>query len=631
MKLLSGNSVAIAGFAVACWLFAASQNSFGDHREESENFRSSTHPVSVVEADVYVNRNRTTMKLKFFAEDLELLQGVEALENGFYDTEELIDATRDHADYLAEKILLRDMQGELIKPRVAEIIDLEAPEGGIPAGRLMEYPIQVVLEYDYPNAPEPEFLTIEQKMVAEGQLLPSEFKVLLKQAGSNAPFVKMMKPSEPETFSFDWDNPVLNQDDSEEDWEKWFAEQREKNLGIESYSSVYSFIYITDYEVRHEILVPLATLATLMEIERAEESFLEVEEQPAAAEMIKQYFSDGNPVTIDGVQVQPVFDRIDFYGLDLRDFAIQAKKRRVSMASGRVGLILSYSTKGRPNQVEVGWDKFNNAIRSVDAVIFIGDQVEKTQFSMFLSDNTFRWQAPEREPLPPITDVKNQEDVSKYYPKKIQVPLYSIIAGLVAIPLLLVGFISSATRLPLLMGAIGCCISVGTLWTTSEIDDPFTEPEPFQMEEEVGGQIFAQLHKNLFRAFDYQSESEIYDSLEKSVAGAELRELYLQINDSLKVKEQGGAVARINDVKVIKGQVEPTNRQPEDDENPIQFDYVSEWTLDGTIEHWGHIHRRETSFTGKFKIELVEDAWKITQMQVVDQTQGVVKTSVRTF
>ncbi|MDB4357719.1 hypothetical protein N9Z11_03515, partial [Mariniblastus sp.] len=50
------------------------------------------HPVSVVEADIYVNRAQTTMRLKCFAEDLELLQGVEALENGFYDSDELLDA-----------------------------------------------------------------------------------------------------------------------------------------------------------------------------------------------------------------------------------------------------------------------------------------------------------------------------------------------------------------------------------------------------------------------------------------------------------------------------------------------------------------------------------------------------------
>ena len=590
------------------------------------------HPVSVVEADVYVNHNRTTMRLKCFAEDLELLQGVEALENGFYDTEELIDATKDHAKYLAERILLRDANGELIKPKVAEIIDLVAPEEGIPAGRLMEYQIQIVLEYDYPDSPKPEFLTIEQRMVAEGQLLPSEFKVLLKQAGSDTPFTKMMKPSEPETFSFDWDNPVLNQNDSEEDWEEWFAEQRKKNLGIESYSSVYSFIYITDYEVRNEVLVPLATLATLMELDRKSENFLEVDEQEAAADKVKEFFSVGNPVTIDGIEVQPVFDRVDFYGLDLRDFAVQSEKRRVSMASGRVGLIMSYSTKGRPKQATIAWDKFNNAIKSVDAVVFIGDEVEKTQFSMFLSDNTYKWEAEDQKPLATITEVGAKLDKSRYVKRKIAVPMISIISGLIAVPLFLIGLTGPSMRPALIFGLIGCFVALVAIPAVTEINDPYFQPETFQMDPEEGRDVFARLHKNLFRAFDYRTEGEVYDALAQSVEGEELRRLYLQINESLKVKEQGGAVARIDEVELMDGSLVPVEQNPEQvDTNPFQFGYQSEWKLDGTIEHWGHIHRRETKFVGKFNIELVNDKWKITKMQVVDQKQGVVKTDVRTF
>ena len=146
---------------------------------------STEHPVSVVEADIYVKRFSTTMRLKCFAEDLELLQGVEALEDGFYDSEELREATRDHADYLAERITIRDRNGELLEPQIAEVIDIEIPEEGIEAGKLMEYTMGFIIEYKYSEPPE--FITIEQDMVAEGQLLPSEFKILLKQAVPTRP------------------------------------------------------------------------------------------------------------------------------------------------------------------------------------------------------------------------------------------------------------------------------------------------------------------------------------------------------------------------------------------------------------------------------------------------------------
>ena len=382
------------------------------------------HPVSIVDADIYVNRKKITMRLTCFAEDLEMLQGVQALESGFYDDIELMDATVDHGKYLGEKIVLMNAEGEKLKPKLVETVDIEFPDEGIKAGNLMNFTISFVYEFVYEEAPE--FITVQQQMVAEGALLPSELKILMKQAGSDTPMMKMMKPNQPETFQFDWEKPILSTEASEEEWEEWFDEQREKNLGIESYSSVYSFIYITTHEVRHEILIPLATLATFIDIERRETSFLDVDEQDAAAEKIKAFFSFGNPVMIDSVEVQPVFDRVDFYGLDLRDFAVQAEKRKISMASGRVGVIMSYSTKGAPSKVSVEWDKFNEVMKTVDGVVFAYDEVEKTQFSKFLANNTYEWEAPDRKPLPSITDVSSTIDLEQYKPPMLKLPIVSL-------------------------------------------------------------------------------------------------------------------------------------------------------------------------------------------------------------
>lgn len=586
------------------------------------------HPVSVVEADIYVNRAKTTMRLTCFAEDLELLQGVEAYEDGLYDRDEILDATQDHAKYLAKKVTIRDASGELMTPKIVEIVDVEIPEKGIKAGNLMNHTMEFVLEFKY--AQPPEFITVQQDMVADGALLPSELKILLKQAGSDSPYLHMMKPANPKTFQFDWDRPILSKDASEKEWEDWFKDQREKNLGITSYSSVYSFIYITAHEVRHEVLIPLATLATLIEIERADKSFLEVTEQAPAAEKIKAYFSIGNPVTIDSVEVKPVFDRVDFYGLDLRDFAVQAEQRKVSMASGRVGIIMSYSTKGPPTTVEVGWDKFNPFIRSVDAVVFAYEKIEKTQFSMFLPDNTFKWDAPERKPLPTITNVSSTIDIESLKPSLLTLPLVTL--GLIGCALLAVlsGCLGVKWTSALMFAAVfvlGSLLTTGLV--TKEIENPFSKKPTFELASEDAQQVFSQLHKNMFRAFDYHDESDVYDALAKSVDGDLLRELYLKINQSLKVKEQGGAIARVNQVELLDGTKTGTSISTQD--STPGFEYRSKWKLIGTIEHWGHIHERENQYEAEFEIQLRDDAWKITSMKVVDEDQGVVKTSLRKF
>lgn len=593
------------------------------------NAPSNAHPVSVVEADIYVNRAQITMRLKCFAEDLELLQGVEALENGLYDSDELLDATKDHAEYLAERITIRDANGNLFQPKITEIIDIEIPEEGIKAGMLMNYPMGFEIEFKYDKPPE--FITVQQNMVAEGALLPSELKILLKQAGSDTPYMHMMKPGAPETFRFDWDKPILSTDASEKEWEVWFEEQREKNLGITSYSSVYSFIYITTHEVRHEVLIPLATLATLMEIERRDESFLDIDEQAAAAKQIEDFFSIGNPVLIDSVEVQPVFDRVDFYGLDLRDFAVQAEKRKISMANGRVGVIMSYSTKGAPTEVEVTWDKFNNAIKSVDTVVFAYDKIEKTQFSMFLENNTFQWVAPERKPLPAIVDVSSTVDLESLKPSVIHLPVITTAFIACALLLLVISFRFKLNTKKASI-AVTALVIVGLAlfrFLSVELPNPLAEKPIFEISNEDATQVFAQLHKNMFRAFDYHNESDVYDALSKSVDGELLRQLYLDINQSLKVKEQGGAIARVNEVNLLEGQKSRSAINP-NDELP-EFDYACKWNLIGTIEHWGHIHERENKYDANFKIQLKDDAWKITEMQVNNEEQGVVKTSLRKF
>ena len=573
------------------------------------------------------------MRVTCFAEDLEMLQGVEALETGFYDSDEIKDATQDHAEYLAERLTIRDVNGELLKPKISEIVDAEIPAGGIPDTKLMDYQLEFVFDYKYDKAPE--FITIQQNMVAEGALLPSEFRVLLKQSGSDKPYAKMLKPLEAETFRFDWDNPALNEDDSQEEWEAWFAVQREKTLGISSYGSVYSFIYITDREVRHEVLIPLATLAALIDIDRKDQSFLEVDEQAGAAEKVKAFFGAGNPVTIDGIEVKPVFDRVDFYGLDLSDFAVRPEKRKVSMASGRVGVIMSYSAKSRPTEVSVEWNLLSNTIREVDSVVIAYQKVDKTKFSKFLSENVYRWAAPDRPPLPAITELSGTIDWQKYKPT-LTVSWATIGLWAVAASLLMCGlFFAKSVWLYL---ALACAGLIGSYFVSdiavATYDHPWRQPKQFQISDEEAADVFGRLHANIFRAFDYVDESDVYQALAKSVDGDLLRDLYLQVNSSLRDQEQGGSVAVIEKVELVDGNLLPGSEARQ--QSAISFGYKANWTLAGTIEHWGHIHERTNRYQARFLVELLEaengtGGWKITNIQDQEFKPGVVKQRLRTF
>ncbi|HMP78344.1 MAG TPA: hypothetical protein PKD54_02720 [Pirellulaceae bacterium] len=577
------------------------------------------HPVSVIEADVYVQKFSTIVRLKCFADELELFQGVTPLSNGFYDPDEIDEATQDHARYLLDRLDLMDSEGHVLQGQIVEVIEVDLPDEGIRAGELMNFMIGYHFEYRYDEPPE--FITIRHRLSGDNYLFPAEFKVLLRQAGSDQPYFQMMKPDQPESFRFDWSNPILSSDASEKDWEAWFNEQRETMLGITSYSNVYSFIYITPYQVRHELLIPLANLATVIDLERADPAFLDIAEQDQARRQLEAYFQQWNPVEIDGMTVQPVFDRVDFYGLNFRDFAVRAPSQRISMASGRVGLIMSYSAKSPPDQVSLTWTMFNDAVRTVDAVVFALDDVLKTQFSRFIEDNTFRWSSPTRIELPTIEEILVESPPIS----PIRVPVVAMIGGVLVVLVVVTG--------KRWMGTVGACLTACALligvfltWQVGSVEIVRSGP-PIDIPPAVADEVFRRLHANVFRAFDYYRESDIYDALAKSVAGPLLRDLYLQLRQSLEVKEQGGAIARIDHVEMVEGELQEIRVE----QGRLGFGYRCRWNLVGTVEHWGHLHQRTNQYDGEFRIDLVDGGWKITKMQTLDEQQGPVKTSLRQF
>ena len=589
---------------------------------------SENHPLSIVEADIYVSKKKLIMRLKCFAEDLELLQGVEPYEDGKYDNAELKDGTKDHAKYLLEKIIILDANGEKMKGKVTGIKNFEIPEGGVEAGTLMNFSIGYVFEYTYDTPPE--FITVEQQMVAEGALLPSELKVRVKQAGSDVPFpVKNIKPSFPETYPFDWENLPPKEKDSTEDWESWFDEQREKNLGIESYGSVYSFFYITRREVRQEVLIPIASLSTFVDIESKDGRFLEIEEQDALKQKIETLFSQSNPVEInsndedvDPKTVYPKFDRIDFYGLDLRDFAMKSERRKISLANGRVGVIMSYPLDENPKDVSVTWDMFNSVVRSVDMIIFALEDVRRTQFSKFIDNNTYTWTNEEPISDEPIRAVPADFDL----PVMEKFPWLSVLLFVAAVYVVATsGAGNGREKRFMAAGGLSAAALLVMPFVNTDIYSPSSRR--VQIEEQKAGDIFGVLHANLFRAFDYSEESQIYDGLAKSVDGELLNKLYLELNNSLEIKGQG--VANISEVNLLAGELQQTDQYFSSVEPG--FFYRCKWNLAGTVEHWGHIHERTNIYDAIFKVQAIDNEWKITSMDLKDPPAGTVKTRVRKF
>ena len=579
------------------------------------------HPISVTETDVFVTRTRAIVRIQLFAEDLILFQGLEPNDVDVVSPEDLKRGLEQHKQFLLDKVTLRDARGEPYSGGITDLKPFEIPDVGIAVSDMMLHTATYQLEFPFDEPPE--FLTIQQDISDANYIFPSEMKLSVHQTGTDLTFTDSLKAGGSATLRFDWANTPLSDDASDEEWEKWFQKQREATLGITSYSSVYSFIYIEPAEVRHEVLIPLASLKSILPLKHQEPSFIEVSEQEAVRDLIRDWLRDVNPTRINDQMLAPEFTRIDFYGLDLKDFAQQAEQRRVSLANGRVGIIMTYRTgDDMVRSATLTWDKFHSTIRKIESVILsYPDGTQKFEFSRFNKpeDNIFSWKCPE-ENFPVIASA-----IPAHIPQtpQLRLPVVSMTLVLFAMLTTIVG--RSKSRLGLSAGFL-MAAAIASPFASFPIDNPFRQAPEIEQQQAVD--LLTKLQGNMYRALDFGNEERVFDVLETAIDGPLLEDVYLQMRKSLEVREQGGAVARVRSISY-----DDVVYQQRSDSSPQWpgFSCRSTWTVAGTVEHWGHIHERQNQFEAQFAVEPRDGFWKITRMEIENQQQKSQRTTVRKF
>jgi hypothetical protein len=589
-------------------------------------FSNAQHPISITQIDAFVTQSMLTMRCSFFADDLEFLYGVAPdPETGLLDREELLDAFDEHAEWLLEKVDVFNAAGERLTGRLVEKGPFDLPEQGVDSIRLMDFTLS--LTYEFPLAEPPKLLTFRHDINDPNFIRPSEVKLVVKQSGSDQLYGSNMKGQIPETVRFDWENPLSKDADGDE-MKDWYDRQHDETLGLANYGGVYSFVYVTNYETRHEVLVPVAILASEINFRQKDPYFIEVDEQQAAMEAIRKFYGEIATVTVNGEVRPPRFDRIEFGGLDIRDFAMTREPKRVSVANGRVGVIMSWSTRKLPDSVSVEWKHFNEKyMRTIDGVTITPGETKRHQYSMYLANNLWQWKNPGLPPLPAAVPVALDPEWLK--PSPTPLPLLSL--GLVAVALLivLVSLLGSFRPRRLAIVLIPLFASAAILWPwKSEVRLPGSAPKAVSETEATG--IFDKLIRNMFRAFDYSSEEDIYDCLATSVSNTPntlLRELYLKMRKSLEVKEQGGAIATIENIQITSATLHDRPAKGTAGAGslaPPGFAIRANWKIKGTVEHWGHIHQRTNIYDAVFNVQNVDNQWKITDYETLDEKQGPV-------
>ncbi|MFN7875155.1 MAG: hypothetical protein ACK5PB_07560 [Pirellula sp.] len=504
-----------------------------------------THPVSLSSAIVEVREDELVVDLEIMLEDLVMYQSLAADGEMRYPAELMLQAAKQHRDFLLEYFSILDGDGNRLKESsVTENFEQISAEGVL-QGELMSKVVTYRVQYPFMNS-KPKFLTFLQTFGGKNSALPAIMDLSVWHR-DRLEHSSQLAYGKPQSFKFDWERAYENKRPSFAELRKKRKEQFEDSLGIASYTGLYSFVYINRFEVRHELLVPLLTLEEWVKVPRKDPDYLEMEEQSAAKESIARFFSEKSSVQIDGLDNVGSLTRLNFFGLDIADFALNADPRKVSVHQARVGIIWTYPTKVTPKDVVFTWKGYSEFSPFLNSVVLVGN------------DAPMRHVFHSLEP-----ELKWSGDLLA--PKNERVAVLS--------------------------------------------NNP-TDQEAKQLSEAI--------LSNIYRAFDFREDEDVYAALESVVDGPVLRDIYLRVKRSLIMAEQGGSVAHANEI--IVNDITKIGKK--------SFDYEVKWNVVSVSEHWGHIHKQTTEFRARLSLIQKSGFWKLIAFQLLDEKKIKFETSIR--
>jgi len=580
------------------------------------------HPISLTTARVEVSEQSVLVELDVMLEDLVLFHQLKPEEGAQYSAEALLAASKLHQDFLLKHLVLLDGMGRSLPGTIERVDTSSIGEGLVPQEALMEK--QVVFRIQYAIAEKLSFLTLVQRFGSDGVMVPTMMDVTVRRGTEWLHRPSQLMNDQALTIALD---QVTQSEGDESRWEtlrRQKQEEAQRRLGISSYSALYSFIYVTSKEVRHEVLVPLLTFEEWLPITRELPDRLSVEEQLVATDSIRAFFRERAPVMINGNRIMPKLDRIQFFGVDIRDFAASAPAREVNVYQARIGAMLRYEIGEAPTSVEVPWKIYGKNALAMQSTAIVNDE-KPVRVRFWKGDDTWEWESETGE-LPLVASLDVSVPVVRFwrlhlvslivffaicsmgfYPRRLdfrcriqRVSLGLVVGGILAVICWPVGKVPLAVR----GGSLG-----------------------FDIESD-GESIGEHLIKTVYRAFNEASEERAYDVLSQAVHGDLLEGLYLQLRQGLIFREQGGAIADVRAVELVGYE---SGLSEIDEEGRIHFWFTGRWTVQGSVEHWGHLHRRNHEYTAQIRVFGGSDGWRIEELEVLNEHRSKIETSLRSL
>jgi hypothetical protein len=413
----------------------------------------------------------------------------------------------------------------------------------------------------------------------------------------SVPIIDFRYLGQTERLMLDWDDP-------------WYSRFENPVLVRHHRSALMSFLYVEPYEVRHDVLTRVRDLEEWIDLGLRGDEYIEVDEWEPLKRRVAEFFMSRNPLLVDGKAVPPVLDRADYVTVSIQGIQFLTEPRRLEITAALIGVKVAYFIEGFPQEVTVDWELFTEQIQKVPSTSF--DPAGPFLSYVTPDDNVHRW-------TNYLIDyqIPDVERVIVERPRRdIWIPIATVLCILLIVPIVILiakkrlhtknGWLEFGLVLVLLAAAVFLFPYTRVTVRVPSFGGP-------SLTNDDAAVVLHGLLRNVYRAFDFRQEEDVYDKLSVTVSGELLADIYLQNRKSLEVQRAGGAQAEVQAIEVLEVHVENNG------ENPKAFDFDATWTALGTVGHWGHVHARKNRYHAIVTVEPVDGAWKITGLELLEE------------
>lgn len=358
---------------------------------------------------------------------------------------------------------------------------------------------------------------------------------------------------------------------------------------------VRGYLSVEPFELRKEFVLRFDTLSE--RLGASEVSAITAANRADLERRVGDWLEGKCPVEIDGKPLAMERDRVHFVRPDPEKGLVVEDRESVPVSEALVGVVFAAALDGPPERMMVRWEVF--PADGSEAIVEAGARGQRAARKLTPENAELVWENEGGMAAPELLQLGEAPKIGRGG----KLGWFAAGCWVVAAGGLILSF--------LVRGQWRVWSMVVAFWAVVGGLSPILSRESrIEVTPEQADEISYALLRNIYHAFDYRRESDIYDVLARSAEGELLTSIYLEVRRSLELESQGGARVRVTDLDLRKCElVVPWEVQD-------TFGVDCEWVAVGTVSHWGHTHDRVNRYRATMTIGPREGEWRLVDLRL---------------